>query len=99
MSASAKPPGRVLVALNLPDAKVPLLLSKARSIVQGMSESSWFPSPDPSLAEVQAAIDDLDAAAATLSGLRPGSTVWLRYRWTVKGVTGDWSQTISIVVD
>lgn len=212
MSASANPPGRVLVALNLPDAKVPLLLSKARSIVQGMSESSWLPSPDPPLAEVQAAIDDLDAAAATvftravgtverrdgkrrvlverlqhlaayvqsiadanpeyaaaiiesagmdvkkvgkpaprvyrarrgrvsgeiaivvpsagdragyehqyclddgktwlpfpqpftnetavtLSGLRPGSTVWLRYRWTVKGVTGDWSQTISFMVD
>ena len=50
---------------------------------------TWLPFPQPFTNET----------AVTLSGLRPGSTVWLRYRWTVKGVTGDWSQTISIMVD
>ncbi|HTQ45186.1 MAG TPA: hypothetical protein VMI75_20645 [Polyangiaceae bacterium] len=38
-------------------------------------------------------------ASATLPRQRPGSTVHLRYRATVKGVTGDWSDVISIIVE
>jgi uncharacterized membrane protein len=198
--------------LNLPEYQVPVLLSKARFIVTQMTDSTWFPAPSPSLADVQAAIDDLADATTTaltgvqgsvearnakrtvlverlqhlasyvqsiadgdrenaasiiasagmdvkkvgrppprayhagrgrvsgevaivvpsagdragyehqysldggktwlpfpqpftnetevtLSDLRPGVTVSLRYRSTVKGVTGDWSQTISFIVD
>jgi hypothetical protein len=212
MSTSAKSQGRPLVALNLPEYQVPLLVSKARFIVAQMTGNAWFPAPNPSLADVQAAIDDLADAMTTaltrvlgsvetrnekrlvlverlqhlasyvqaiadadlehaasiiesagmdvkkvgrppprvyragrgrvsgelaivvpsagdragyehqysldggktwlpfpqpftnetevtISELRPGATVWLRYRSTVKGVTGDWSQTISIIVD
>jgi hypothetical protein len=65
MSTPAKPSGRVLVALNLPEYKVPLLVTMARAIVQRMTENPWFPAPDPSLADVQAAIDDLEAAETT----------------------------------
>jgi hypothetical protein len=212
MSTSAKSQGRPLVALNLPEYKVPVLLSKARFIVLQMTDNVWFPAPKPSLADVQAAIDDLADATTTaltrvvgsvaarnekrlvlverlqhlasyvqsvadadlehaasiiasagmdvkkvgrpparvyragrgrvsgevaivvpsagdragyehqysldggktwspfpqpftnetqvtLSDLRPGATVWLRYRSTVKGTTGNWSQTISIIAD
>jgi hypothetical protein len=38
-------------------------------------------------------------ASVTISGLPPRSMVHLRYRATVKGVTGDWSQTIAIMVE
>jgi hypothetical protein len=34
----------------------------------------------------------------TIPGLKPGSTVHVRYRTVVKGVTGEWSQAISIIV-
>lgn len=37
-------------------------------------------------------------ASATLRGMRPASTVHLRYRVTVKGVTSGWSDPISIIV-
>jgi hypothetical protein len=36
---------------------------------------------------------------ATLGGLKPGSTVHVRYRFTLKGVTGDWSGSMAIVVE
>jgi hypothetical protein len=212
MSTSAKSQGRPVVALNLPEYKVPVLISKATFIVQQMTDNARFQTPSPSLADVQAAIDDLVQATTTaltrmqgsvaernakrevlvtrlrhlasyvqaiadadpvhavsiiesagmdakkvgrppprvyravrgrvsgevsivvpsagdragyehqysldggktwlpfpqpftnetevtLSDLRPGATVWLRYRSTVKGATGDWSQTISFIVD
>ena len=38
-------------------------------------------------------------ASATLERQKPGSTVHLRYRVTVKGVTGDWSDAIWIIVE
>jgi hypothetical protein len=34
----------------------------------------------------------------TVTGLTPGSTVHFRYRATVKGLTRDWSQVISLIV-
>jgi hypothetical protein len=62
-----------LVALNLPDAKVSLLITIARSIVQRMTDNPWFPAPDPSLADVQAAIDDLAEATTTALSRVQGS--------------------------
>lgn len=38
-------------------------------------------------------------ASATLPGMTPASTVHIRYRVTVKGVTGDWSDPVAIIVD
>jgi len=56
---------------------VPLLISRARNILQRVTESPWFPSPSPSLATLQAAIDVLaDAQAKTLS--RAKETVAVR---------------------
>lgn len=39
-----------------------------------------------------------DLAHVTFTGLPVGTTVWLRYRHTHHGITGDWSQPISFVV-
>ena len=201
----------IVVILKLKEDEAPLLVVRARNIVQRMTGNPWFPSPSPPLADVESAIDDLDAAevrthtrapdsvtdrdgkrkvlerrldelrgyvfkiasdnpdhaaeivasadmylkrlrgpppqgfaaepgsrsgeidvtapragdraayefqysldggktwlpfpqavetkaSATLPGQKPGSTVHLRYRVTVKGVTGDWSDAISIIV-
>jgi len=68
MSTSAR-----LVALNFPDAKVSLLLSMARAIVQRMTDNPWFPAPDPSLTDVQAAIDELAEATTTALSRVQGS--------------------------
>lgn len=65
MSHSAKTPSRFIVVLKLPEYEVPLLLVQARAIVERMTGNSWFPSPTPSLAVVQAAIDDLSEAETT----------------------------------
>jgi hypothetical protein len=64
MSYSAKPPPSFVVILKLPENHVPLLIVRARGIVQRMSKSHWFPSPTPPLAEVEVAIDDLSEAKA-----------------------------------
>jgi hypothetical protein len=37
-------------------------------------------------------------ANTTITGLRPGARVWVRYRTVVKSVTGDWSNPLSIIV-
>jgi hypothetical protein len=77
MSPSANQPSRILVVLKLPEYEVPLLVSRARNILQRVTESSWFPSPSPALAALQAAIDVLaDAQAKTLS--RAKDTVAVR---------------------
>jgi hypothetical protein len=57
-----KPGSRAIVVMKLPEYEVPLLVSRARAIVRAMTDSSWFPSPVPSLASVEAAIDELDQA-------------------------------------
>jgi hypothetical protein len=67
---------RVEVSLDLP-TRVPDVVGYAQRIVLSMTESPWFPSPMPSLAEVAAAVEDLGAAqVATLSGTR--GTIELR---------------------
>jgi len=37
-------------------------------------------------------------ASATIPNLKPGTTVHIRYRTIVKGVTSDWSDPIAIIV-
>jgi hypothetical protein len=65
MSTSTKLPPRIVVVLKLPEYRVPLLITRARTIVGRMTGNSWFPTPLPSLAVVEAAIDDLFAAQTT----------------------------------
>jgi hypothetical protein len=61
---------RIEVSLDLP-TRVPDIVGYARMIVLRMTESPWFPSPMPSLAEVAAAVEDLGSAqVATLTGTR-----------------------------
>ena len=68
---------RIIAVLKLPQRRVPLYVSRARAIVEAVGRSAWFPSPEPSLAVVTTAIDDLAAAeAATLT--RAMDTVSLR---------------------
>ena len=52
---------RVLVVLRLPQS-VPDLLVRARHIVETMTGSTYFPTPNPSLGAVTANIDALAAA-------------------------------------
>jgi hypothetical protein len=49
---------------------------------------TWLSLPDPFTTRT----------TATVKGLTPGSTVHFRYRASVKGVTGDWSNVIAIIV-
>jgi hypothetical protein len=62
MGLSAKPPPRIVVILKLPEYEVPLLIVRARAILVAMTGNTWFPTPSPTLAEVEAATDDLFAA-------------------------------------
>jgi len=62
MGLSAKPPPKIVVVLKLPEYEVPLLIVRARGILQAMTGNKWFPSPFPTLAEVEAATDDLFAS-------------------------------------
>jgi hypothetical protein len=76
MSAS-KTVLRPLAVLKLPENKVPLLVTYARSIVHAMTGNPSFPSPRPSLATVAAAVEVLsEAEAATRS--RTAGTVTAR---------------------
>jgi hypothetical protein len=54
---------RTVATLKLPRTAL-LLLAIAKTILQAMTGNSAFPSPDPSLAALQAAIADLEAAHA-----------------------------------
>lgn len=68
MALSAKRPPKIVVILKLPEYETPLLIVRARGIIQRMSGNHWFPSPSPSLAEVEAATDALsDAETRTLT--------------------------------
>jgi hypothetical protein len=68
MGTSTKTVSRPKAVLNLPEYEVPLFIAYARSIVRAMTNNQWFPSPVPSLATVEAAIDVLaNAETATLT--------------------------------
>ncbi len=59
MGLSLKSQPRIVVVLKLPEGKAPLLIVRARAILVAMTGNKWFPSPSPSLAEVEAATDAL----------------------------------------
>jgi hypothetical protein len=59
---------RTRAKLKLPRYEVPRLVTYVRSIVQSMTGSVWFPSPQPPLAAIDAALGALDTAqTATLT--------------------------------
>ena len=64
MSTNAKQPPRSIVALHLPTS-TPALISLAKTIVQRMAQHAAMPNPVPTLAEVDQAITDLEAAETT----------------------------------
>lgn len=53
-----KRPIRYIIVLLLPDS-VPELIVRARHVILAMTNNSWFPSPNPSLAVATAATDEL----------------------------------------
>ena len=67
---------RVLVVLRLPQS-VPELLVRARHIVETMTGSTYFPTPNPSLGAVTANIDAL-AAAETNARSRTSGLIKVR---------------------
>jgi hypothetical protein len=77
MSTTTKPVSRTLAVLKLPEYEVPLLVTAARAIVRAMTGNPRFPSPDPQLATVEAAIEAL-AAAETAAHTRMQGTVAVR---------------------
>lgn len=71
VSRSANKALRFIVVLKLPQNETPKLILQASGIVQRMTGNSWFPAPLPSLAIVQAAIEDLsEAQTATTTGAK-----------------------------
>lgn len=57
-----KPASRAFAVLKRPRYRVPQLVTYARSIVLAMTGNPRFPSPEPPLATLEAAIDALEAA-------------------------------------
>ena len=54
-------------------------------------DEKWLPFPQPATDQARATLP--------LPGLPRGTVVHLRYRATVKGVTGNWSLAISITLE
>jgi len=73
MGTSTKSPYRTVAILKLPKNHTPQFVTYALHIVRSMTNNVWFPAPVPSLAKVQAAIDDL-ANAQTLKLTRAVGT-------------------------
>jgi hypothetical protein len=68
MSATTKTISRAFAVLKLPENEVPRLITYARAIVTAMTNNASFPSPNPTLARVAAAVEALSQAqTATLS--------------------------------
>jgi len=62
MGTTTKPVSRHFSVLRLPEHQRPRLVRVARAIVRAMTDNPRFPSPDPPLPAVEAAIDALAAA-------------------------------------
>jgi hypothetical protein len=89
------PPGRVFTAKNgRVSGEVELVAPSAgdRSAYEFQYSldggKTWLPLPEPFTTK----------ATATVTGLTPGSTAHFRYRATVKGATGNWSDRVAIIV-
>jgi len=63
---------RTTAALKLPTA-IAALISTARTIVQSMTGNGSFPAPEPALATVTAAINDLETAEVSARGRTKGA--------------------------
>jgi hypothetical protein len=74
MAPSVNESPRILIALKLSEDPVPLVISRARAIVQQMTGNAWFPSPDPPLSDIEAAIEDLQSAQASTLMRTKGTT-------------------------
>jgi hypothetical protein len=74
MSTNARPPLRTIAVLKLPKYSVPRFISRARSIVLSMTGNTWFPSPTPPIATLEAALEALAAAEAATYGAGPEQT-------------------------
>jgi hypothetical protein len=61
MSTTTKSTHHAYVVLKLP-ANTPALITYGKSVVKAMSGNPSFPNPTPTLAEVSAGVDDLQAA-------------------------------------
>ena len=77
MGHSVTPPSRIIVVLKLPEYEVPVLVVRARLIVERVGVSPWFPAPEPPLAIVEQRIDDL-AKAESETLTRRGDAVSVR---------------------
>lgn len=95
-----KSPARHLAVLKLPEYQVPQLLTQARSIVQCMTGNPSFPAPIPSLAAIDAAIDNL-ADAETAAHARTVGAVAARdaKRVVLKGRLRQLLATIQAAAD
>jgi len=71
-----KQPARSIAILKLPHP-VPALIGVAKAIVQAMTGNAMFPNPDPTLATVTVAINDLDASE-TVAKTRAHGAVAIR---------------------
>jgi hypothetical protein len=65
-SSGMTTPRRVLAVLKLPEDQVPLFIIRAQAIVAAMDGNPWFPSPDPPLAALRAAIATLSEAETAM---------------------------------
>ena len=63
---------RSIASLKLPTS-VPTLISLARAIVQAMTGNASFPSPDPTLAALNTAVSDLEAAEVAAQARTKGA--------------------------
>ena len=70
MSTPSSP--RVVVAMNFP-SQVPVLVSVAQAIALALTGNKDFPSPDPTIAAVDAAIADLEKAQAAAQSRTKGA--------------------------
>ncbi|MGA7121563.1 MAG: fibronectin type III domain-containing protein [Polyangiaceae bacterium] len=73
MSTTTRPVARPFAVLKLPEYQVPRLVTVARAIVSAMTKNPRFPSPNPPLATVEAAIAALEEAEVATLGRAPGS--------------------------
>jgi hypothetical protein len=74
MSTASPTPHRISAALKLP-ASVPALISVAKAIIAAMTNNVSFPTPEPPLATVSSALNDLEnAEAAALARTKGAAT-------------------------
>lgn len=93
--------------LRKPTTRRPRLLSVREGDASGSADVIWPSAGKHAAYNAQTSIDGgktwsdmitTDLARARFSGLPVGATLLVRYRATIKGVTGNWSEPTSFVV-